>query len=276
MGSSRFLSAPAIADGPRPVDGKPALARTSSGVPGLDRIIEGGFPAGRAVVVCGATGTGKTTVGLQFLADGLRHGENGAFLSVDEKPSHLLHDAACLGLALDGPAVRDRLSVLDASPFFTALRSGSWTRSGVDAREVASDLVQHVRKVSAKRLVIDSLTSLVPPDMGRGIVYDYLRSLIYSLEDNLGCTMLLTCRPSRLDARGACDAARDLASGVVDVRLVRRGGALVRSLCVRKMRGTTIDLIEHAVCMERGIGLSVMPSPAEAAGVTDLFRGARP
>jgi KaiC/GvpD/RAD55 family RecA-like ATPase len=241
-------------------DAVPALDRVSSGVPGLDRLIEGGFPANRAVLLCGDTGTGKTTFGLQFLADGLRRGESGAFVSVDEKPSHLLRDAAALGLDLTSWPGRERLELLDASPYFTSTRSGSWDRSGIDAREVASDLVQHVRTIGARRLVIDSLTSLVPAEMSRGHVFDYLRSLIHSLEDNLGCTILLTCRPSRLDAQGSTEAARCLASGIIELRLLRRNGEFVRTLAVRKLRGTSLDLAEHQVSMGRGAGLALADS----------------
>src|SRR5205085_5996299 len=138
------------------------------GVPGLDPLIEGGLPANRAFVLCGSTGTGKTTFGLQFIAEGLRGGEHGAFVCTDEKPRHLLENATSLGLDLEGEMAQGKLEVLDAAPFFSATRNGSWTKSAADAREVASDLVQQVRGISARRLVIDSLTSIVPPDMTPG------------------------------------------------------------------------------------------------------------
>lgn len=252
----RLLSAAAVAQ-VRPVHGSPARDRTTTGVPGLDPLIEGGFPANRAVLLCGGTGTGKSSFGLQFLAEGLSRGESAAYVSVDEKPHHLLEDAARLGLELGSAAPGNRLTVLDASPYFTATRSGSWARSGIDAREVASDLVQQIRKIDARRLVIDSLTSLVPPDLTPGHAYGYLRSLVYSLEDNAGCTILLTCRHSRLDPQGSCDGARCLASGVIELGLVRRGGAYVRTLSVRKMRGAALDLAEHGIRMARDSGLSV-------------------
>jgi KaiC/GvpD/RAD55 family RecA-like ATPase len=131
-----------------------------------------------------------------------------------------------------------------------------------------------VRKIGAKRLVIDTLTSLVPPEMTSGQAFDFFRQLFNSLEDNLGCTVLLLCRPTRIDPQGSYDAARSLASGIIDLRLVRRGGDLVRTLCVRKMRGTALELAERSVAMERGIGLSVVTRVA-APEVTDIFRRPR-
>ena len=253
-----------------------ALDRASSGIPGLDPLIEGGFPANRAIVVSGGSGTGKTSFGLQFLAEGLRVGQKGAFVSVDEKPRHLLQDAAALGFDVDNATLGDRLTILDAAPFFSATRTGSWMRAGVDARQVAGDLVQQVRQAGARRLVIDTLTSIVPPDMTRGNVYDYLRSLIYSLEDNLGCTILLTCRPAREDAQGLCEAAKCLASGDIDLRLVRRGRELARTLRVRKMRGRELDLLEHGVRLTRACGLSVVDRVEAPDPLRGLFKAVWP
>lgn len=252
----------------RPVGVATPSNRTSTGIPGLDPLIDGGFPANRAVILCGGTGTGKTTFALQFLAEGLERGEPGAFVSLDEKPIHLLEDAAALGRDLRPAADNGTLAVLDAAPYFTATRGGSWGRSNVvDARQVASDLAHQTRKINARRLVVDTLTSLVPPAMDRGQAQDYLRSLIQSLEDNLGCSILLTCRGTRLDPQATCDAARYLASGVIELRLARRDGELHRSLVVRKMRGASPDLSEHPLMLERGTGLSLAVPRAAA----DLF-----
>src|SRR5205085_8761655 len=119
----------------------PTLARTSSGVPGLDALIEGGFPLNRTIVIGGGVGTGKTTFGLQFIAEGLHRGDAGVFVSADQKPQHLLQDAASLGLDLRADAQRGSLMVLDASPFFSAMRRRSWTQSVFDVRYVTGYLV---------------------------------------------------------------------------------------------------------------------------------------
>jgi circadian clock protein KaiC len=238
-----------------------ATNRTSTGVPGLDELIEGGFPANRAMLVCGGTGTGKTTFGLQFIHEGLQRGEAGTFVSVDEKPRHLLEDAASLGLQLEASAALGTLAILDASPYFTATRGKTWSRSGLDAREVSSDLTQQVRKTSARRLVIDPITSLVPPDLDRLRAADYLRSLIQSLEDNLGCTILFTAPLSRHDPQGACEAARYLSSGILELRLRRGENQRARTLCIRKMRGSQFGLSEYPFRIERGTGLTIVEEP---------------
>ena len=163
--------------------------RVASGVPGLDEIVGGGFPLHRTVLLHGDIGTGKTTFGLQFLMAGVRQGEAGVLVSVDEKPQHLIEDARRFGWDLAAAGDRGLLTLLEASPYFTALRG----KQELDARQIASDLTQQIRRVNARRLVVDGATSLVP-GAAAAAVEDFLRSLIASLEDNLGCTTLLTAR----------------------------------------------------------------------------------
>jgi len=243
-----------------------ADTRTTSGVAGLDALIGGGFPANRAILLYGQPGTGKTTFGLQFLEEGIRRGEPGVYLTVDEKPEHLLEDAAALGWDLQDAVKKGTLAMLDADAYFTVTRSH--TSVPVDARLIAGDLTQQIRKIKARRLVIDPFTSLVPPGATRWTTYDYLRSLIHSLEGNLGCTVLMTSRPpSQNDLQGACEAAETLSSGIVDLQLVKQyGKPATRTLFVQKMRGTRVDLVEHEFSIEPRRGLSLLTPTAPAPG----------
>jgi circadian clock protein KaiC len=223
--------------------------RVSSGVAGLDGMIGGGFPAHRAVVVRGQVGTGKTTLATQFLMEGVRKGEPGLFVSVDAKPRHLIEDASRLGWDLQDAVSRKALAVLDASPYFTATRKGA-----VDARQVATDLTHQVRSHKATRLVIDSLTSLLPPEDEPAAVRDFVRSLFFSLEDNLGCTVLVTAW--HRDA-GSADYADHAAAGVVELALVKAGAHFERRLFLRKMRGAAVELAEcrFDIVADRGVVL---------------------
>jgi KaiC/GvpD/RAD55 family RecA-like ATPase len=232
------------------------IYRVSTGVPGLDDLIEGGFPANRVVLFTGDTGTGKSTFGLQFLSAGLERNEAGAFVSVDQKPGHLITDAAGFGWDLQAAIDRGTLALLDASPYFTATRSKG--KHGIEARQISSDLTQQLREIGATRLVLDSVSSLVPPDMTRAQAHDYLRSLILSLEDNLGCTIILTARTSSSpDPQGICEAVEYLVSGVIELRLSRLGRAFVRTLFVKKMRGTRTNLAEYLFDIRPDTGVYV-------------------
>jgi circadian clock protein KaiC len=244
-------------------------ARASSGIRGLDELLAGGFPANRAILISGDPGTGKSTLGLQFLAAGIMAGEPGLCVSVDQKPSHLLHDAAPYGWNLDSAVATGMLTVLDASPYFTATRNTSKSAIPIDARNIATDLSKQVRRTGAKRLVIDSLTSLVPPLMTRSEAHDYLRSLILSLEDNMGCTVLLTSRAcSPGDPQAICEAAGYLVSGILELSVRRSGESYVRTLFVKKMRGTSIQPDEYAFQIEPSAGLYVLERRRLAAPPT--------
>lgn len=230
---------------PQPV----ADARVPSGIPGLDGLTGGGFPRHRAVLVCGDIGTGKTTFGLQFLMAGVNEGEGGILVSVDEKPRHVIEDARRFGWDVSAAADRGLLTVLDASPFFMALRGAS----GLDARHVASDLAQQVRQAAASRLVIDGVTSLAPNAATIADTEDFVRSLILSLEDNLGCTTVLTARTAEgAHSTLAGSSAERLASGVIELKLGTR-----RSLLVRKMRGAPTATDERPLEIVDGRGLVV-------------------
>jgi circadian clock protein KaiC len=251
--------------------------RAPTGVRGLDDLLGGGLPAGRAILVRGAAGSGKTIFALQFLAAGLTSGEPGVYVCADQKVTHLLDDALAFGWRLQDAADGGALGVLDASPYFTATRRRGWSQSGIDARQIASDLARRVREVGARRLVIDSLTSLVPLDMSPAQAQDHLRALIRSIEDNLGCTTLLTWRRNRTDPQGASDAAACLTSGIVDLSVRRDRSrdrrAFIRSLIVRKMRATEIDVCEHRFHIAAGAGILLAGGPSTVVDAKREFSG---
>src|SRR3989344_7864119 len=74
-----------------------AVERVSSGVKGLDKLIQGGYVKGSAILVAGNTGTGKSTFLLQFCWDGLQNGENCLFITLEETPEDLKKDALQFG-----------------------------------------------------------------------------------------------------------------------------------------------------------------------------------
>jgi KaiC/GvpD/RAD55 family RecA-like ATPase len=237
------------------------LERASTGLPGLDDLIEGGFPSNRVILVRGQAGAGKTTLGIQFLMEGVERSEPGVLVSVDHKPSHVIEEAAQFGWDLAEASARAMLSVLDASRYFSAAR----VKGRFDPSQVASDLAAQVRQVGAKRMVIDSLTALVP-DGADADVHDFIRSLFFSLEDNLGCTVVATFWNPGPPYSHAWTVAEFLASGVLDLQAVKTDDRLGRVLIVRKMRGTEIITVERPfeIRSERGIVVRA-PGPVEVA-----------
>jgi circadian clock protein KaiC len=218
--------------------------------------VEGGFPAGRCILVCGAPGTGKTTLATQFLMAGVREGKPAVLVATDQKPRHIIADALRLGLDLQGALDGGLLTILDAEPYFTAAREAG---RRLEAGQVAAELARRVRETRADRLAIDSVSALLPEGASAEEARDFLRTLVFSAEDNLGCTAVLTsAHGSDHPLAAAARHAEALVSGVIELKVVPVGdGRFERRLFVRKMRGTALELREHRCEIASGRGLLV-------------------
>lgn len=231
-----------------------ARERVPTGVEGLDNLLQGGLPAGQSYLITGEPGTGKTTFAAQFILEGLRRGENGVFISIDEKPSHMVEDVATLGWDLRTPVNEGKLNLLDVSPYFNWVRTSKG--GSVDANEVLQDLAKQVRRINAKRLVIDPMVPLILHRERLFEVQEYIRTLIFGIDDNFGCTTLMTSHVwpgARSEERSIEEF---MVSGVIALRLMKADeDHYVRRMFIRKMRGTAIDLKEYTydIHSERGL-----------------------
>jgi len=238
-----------------------AKERVATGIEGLDELLQGGFPPGKSYLLSGEPGTGKTTFAAQYILEGIKRGENGIYVSVDEKPSHLIDDALSLGWDLKKPLDEGKMALLDVSPYFNWVRGkgGTAKMNPIDANEVIQDLSKQVRRINAKRLVFDSIVPLV---LHRDRLYDvqqYIRDLVFGIDDSLGCTTLFTTHiwpgTMGLSEHGVEEF---VVSGVILMRLVKKdehSDEYIRKMFVRKMRGTATELREFEFEIKTGEGL---------------------
>ncbi|HIJ16500.1 MAG TPA: hypothetical protein HA364_01815, partial [Thermoplasmata archaeon] len=84
--------------------------RMSTGVEGMDQMLDGGLIPGRPYVVAGSYGSGKTTFCVQFLQQGVRQGERALFVSIDEPPAELRENVRFLGWDVG------KIRILDVHP----------------------------------------------------------------------------------------------------------------------------------------------------------------
>ena len=136
------------------VDG-PGVARTPTGISGFAEVSLGGLPMGRATLVTGTTGTGKTLFALEFLARGVQEfDESGVFVTFEESPEDLRRNAASFGFAIEQWEADGKWAFVDLSATLIdeAVVVGSYDFGALIAR------VEHaVRHVGATRVAIDSL-----------------------------------------------------------------------------------------------------------------------
>ncbi|MFP5261088.1 MAG: ATPase domain-containing protein [Blastocatellia bacterium] len=137
-------------------DNAPDVAAT--GVEGLDKILRGGLPRNRIYLVEGNPGTGKTTLALQFLLEGMRLGEKGLYVTLSETKEELYAVARSHGWSLDGLAIYDL-----AVPEGVRPDDGQYTLyhpSEVELGETTKAVFEEVERVQPQRVVFDSLSEM--------------------------------------------------------------------------------------------------------------------
>lgn len=229
------------------------MHKISSGIDGLDQILFGGLPRGRAVLVAGEPGTGKTTLCLQYLYHGLQQGESCLFVSIDEKPEHVLADAQSLGWELEPFLISGKLQILDITQHFGGLYL---SEAQVDLGHVVQTIMQRIADIGATRVVVDPLAPLIFGNVQRQYVISYIKNLVFSLEESGSITALLTSYvPVGTEKNSLLGVEEFAASGIVLLRLEQMQHRYVRTLRVKKMRGTRMELSPYhmEIIAQRGV-----------------------
>jgi circadian clock protein KaiC len=236
--------------------------RCTSGCPGLDDVLAGGFPRGRFYLIEGEPGTGKTTLALQFMAEGLRIGEKALFVTLSESPTELQETASLHNIPIAG------IHFLELRPSDQDLKpEGQYTvfhPAEVELSNRLQTIVAEVERQKPDRLVIDGLSEV------RMLARDSLRyrRQIISLREYTpsNCTVLL------LDDRSTRQADVELHSivhGVVALqKLQREYGRTRRRIEVSKLRGCAFREGYHDYVIVTG-GLLVFPRLVAAEHVSD-------
>jgi circadian clock protein KaiC len=204
----------------------PPLAKTPTHIAGLDDILEGGLPRGRTTVIHGASGSGKTLVGLEFLYRGALHGEPGIFIGFEEPPDQVRQNAATLGWDLPSLEKQNRLFILDARLTPEALRSGNFSLKGLLAIAAGKS-----RAMGARRIVIDAFeVALRLFDTPRQIRNE-LHALNNWLRDS-GLTAVLSLRPP---GRGGASPSEDFFESMADC-LIALDARVTEQIATRRLR----------------------------------------
>jgi len=240
------------------------VTRVTTGIAGLDNLLQGGFLPGRTYLFTGDAGTGKTTACMQFLMAGLQQGEKAVYVTVDERPTEILQSATSLEWDLQKHVQEKTLVILDASPYFSGR---GVTDKGIDVSKFVTDLAGYTNKLEAVRLVIDPVTPLIVSADSPWRVHENARMLIHLLQTNLTTTNLLT---SHLPATGDHGAPTQgieefLAAGVMILSVGQSNERLARTLGVKKMRGTAVDPCEYPFAIVKNKGIVLLPAPVPVA-----------
>ena len=232
-----------------------ATIRVSTGIAGLDDLLKGGFLPSRSYLVTGDAGTGKTIACIQFLLSGLQRGEKAVYVTADERPAEILQSAASLGWELQSYVQDKSLVILDAAPYFGG-RAGAAAEKGIDLPKIISDLATYAKRMDAKRLAIDPVTPLILSNESPARISEHARLLIHLLQSQLNTTNLISSHFStRADHDLTGGIEEFLASGVFTLKLKPENGRFIRTLNIKKMRGTAVDPADYPFKLLTGKGL---------------------
>ena len=234
--------------------GQSKLEKVSSGVFGLDQILEGGLPRGRPTLVAGGAGCGKTVLAMEFLVRGaVEHGEPGVFMTLEETGTALQKNFASLGFDLADLAGR-KLLVVDR---VRVERSEVEATGGYGLEGIFVRLDSAINAVGAKRVVLDSIESLFAGLQNAAILRAELHRLFLWLEER-GVTTIITAEAGQspnVTRQGLEEYLSDCVI-VLDHRVTDQ--LSTRRLRVAKYRGSAHGTNEYPFVIDEH-GISIMP-----------------
>jgi len=233
--------------------------RVSTGLAGLDPLIEGGFPKGRSILITGEPGTGKSIFALQFLVEGLKRKEKCIFVTADEGPLDVLEQAASMGWDLEPHVENKELAILNAGAYLSSL-SGPGKERHIDVQKAVSDLAGFAKQLGAQRLVLDPAGPFVLLRDSAIRIQDQIRLLIKMLRSSVQTTNVLTSYAvPRTGERTMHGMEEYLVAGAIVLEMIWNDGQLTRSLIVEKMRCTNVKPTQLEFDIVKGQGIVIQP-----------------
>jgi circadian clock protein KaiC len=215
--------------------------------PSLDPILNGGLPEGDQILVSGPPGSGKSILAMQFIHEGIKNGENGVFFTLDSEREYLINQMEGAGIDAAKLIREGKMDIIELDP--------------KDVYVLLDDMERHVKRLHAKRLVIDSLSILYvycgsyrnmpedlmaflektkyqpPISMGDSIKKQMLYTMMTRIR-HLGCTSLLISELAKTSKWYSRDTISEFACDgilLLDYHIMGAVG-VTRTISVVKMR----------------------------------------
>ena len=214
--------------------------RLATGVHGFDALLNGGIPEGDSMLLAGPSGSGKSVLAAQFVAEGLSHGEPAVIAIFEELPNDYVRRAGNLGIDFTTPRDEGSLKIIYIRPL------------DLSVDETVHEVIEAVKEVGAKRVVLDSLVGFemaLAPEF-RHEFRESLYRMIGALT-RTGVTVVSTVEvEENFTSMGLSNYAISfLTDDIVRLRYVSINGQLRRMMIVVKMRNSphSIDMHEYTV-----------------------------
>lgn len=225
-----------------------------SGLPGLDYLLDGGFPARRIYLVNGPTGSGKTTLGMQFAMEGVRSRESTLYVTLAESPAELRQVAESHGWDIDGITLFSPQT--DADERLSQYQYTLFHPGEVELTGLIEQVIARIEQERPARVVIDSLAEIRLLAKDPLILLRQMRLLRLALVD-VNCTVLLLNNKQTGDSTSG--NLQTFAHGILELsQSTANYGMARRSVSIVKLRGAEPVTGRHDASLTRG-GLRVFP-----------------
>ncbi len=208
------------------------MARQKTGIPELDEMLRGGFMERDAIMVAGSAGTGKTTLAMEHLVNGItQFGEPGIYLTFEQLPDQMYRDAENFGWNLRKLEEEDKLRVVCTSPDLLLESDGG-----------EQLLDETIREIQPRRMVVDSLNHLemyVPHGDLRKEAY---RILMYAKTRGMSPLVIWEAQQSMGQSFTVTEAGMSfLVDCILLLKFVEIDSSMKKALVIMKMRGSDHD-----------------------------------
>lgn len=229
----------------------PATRRTHGDrmISGIDLIDygAGGLMPNHVYLIKGGSGVGKSILGLQFLARGLEHQEPGVYIT-DQKPEKAIAQARGIGFTVDEAVKRNQLSILNPSSHYFEL-----VESPADVMAIVEELGDYVKKIGAKRVVIDPIYTLINTQYSSHFALTLTQSLMNALEDLPATVMLVASDEDNSELNPIIRMIEQNAFGVIALAQDAATGG--RRMSLTKLRYANNDNLSAHYRILNGRGL---------------------
>jgi circadian clock protein KaiC len=224
--------------------------RVTTGVPGLDAMMNGGYFLGSTTLVVGITGSGKSVMALQYIAEGARLGERSVMLTLDEPKAQVLRNAATLGIDLNPAIEKGLVRLVYDRP------------QEIEIDRHFLQLERMVKEFKPRRAVIDSLStygsSLGPT--GRNF-RDFFHAVVALMKEHQVTTIYNHENPELLGMSSVMGpfGVSSLVDNVVLLNWVELADTFRQALTIAKMRANAFERTTRECEVVNGHGMRVLP-----------------
>jgi circadian clock protein KaiC len=223
--------------------------RVTTGVPGLDGLANGGYFLGSTTVVAGISGVGKSVMGLQFLAEGVRKGERGLMLTLDEQVPQILRNAATVGIDLQ-PAIDQGLVRL----YYDAPQE-------IEVDQHFHKIEEIMEEFKPKRVLLDSLSTYGSSLGTRGRVFrDFFHALVALMKEHQVAAVYNHENPEMLGMSSMMGefAMSSMVDNIILMNWVELSDTFRLGLTIAKMRANPTTRMTYECEVVNGQGMRVL------------------